>query len=321
MLPSGVEGVLFPNLLGYNWCKMRVLVLGAKGNLGTELLEVLADYEVVAKGHEELDVTDFSRLEGFVRDLRPEALINCAAWTDVDGCESDPRRAFLVNAIGARNVALSARKVGAKLVYISTDYVFDGTKEGPYVEFDPPRPINAYGMSKLLGERFVKEQHPESFILRTAWLYGRKGKNFPRAILSLLQQRDELRVVNDQKGTPTWARDLARQIKDLINTEAYGLYHASSEGSCTWFEFARELLGLLGNKEEEGADGTVVFRIKGKAVRLKPVKTEEFPRPAKRPRNSVLENFLLKVQGLNVMPDWRKSLGRFVEEIKEGGFL
>lgn len=297
-----------------------MLILGARGNLGSELLGVLADYEVIAKGHDELDVTDFGRLEGFVRDLRPEVLINCAAWTDVDGCERDPRRAFLVNAIGARNAALSARKVGAKLVYISTDYVFDGTKEEPYVEFDPPRPINTYGMSKLLGEQYVKEQHPEHFILRTAWLYGRRGKSFPRTILSILRQRDELKVVDDQRGTPTWARDLARQIKDLIGTEAYGLYHASSEGSCTWFEFARELLGLWGSKEEERGDGTVIFRIEGRAIRLEPVKTEEFPRPAKRPKNSVLENFLLKVQGLNMMPNWRESLRRFVEEIKEGGF-
>lgn len=295
---------------------MRILVLGAKGILGTELVRILGErHEVIPRGHEALDICDLPRLKAEARALRPEVIINAAAWTDVDGCEADPQRAYLVNALGARNAAITARAVGAKLVHISTDYVFDGQKQGPYVEDDPPCPLNVYGRSKLLGEFFVREQHPEHFILRTAWLYGEKGRNFPLTILSLARERDEIRVVDDQRGTPTWARDLARQVLMLLETEAYGLYHASSEGSATWFEFAKELFGLLAKERQEQPDRSVTFWLWGRSVRLVPVKTEEFPRPAKRPRNSVLENFLLKAQGLNRMPPWEDSLKRFVEEL------
>lgn len=296
---------------------MRILVLGARGILGTELVRVLGGrHEVIPRAHGEVDICDLGRLEGEAKALRPEAIVNAAAWTDVDGCEGDPQRAYLVNAIGARNVAIAARAVGAKLVHISTDYVFDGEKEGPYLEDDPPRPLNVYGRSKLLGEVLVREQHPEHFILRTSWLYGATGKNFPLTILSLAQEREVIRVVDDQRGTPTWARDLARQVLGLLETEAYGLYHASSEGSATWFEFARELLALWADDREDYPDGSVSYRLGGRRVRLVPIRTEEFPRPARRPKNSVLENFLLKVQGLNRMPPWQDSLKTFVEELK-----
>lgn len=282
--------------------KIKILIIGAGGQLGSDLIRVLADsYRVIPATRADFDITDLEATMGFCKNAKPEVIVHAAAFTDVDGCESQRDKAFLVNGLGTRNVAIAAREVEAKLLYISTDYVFDGAKEGPYLEFDRPNPINVYGQSKLLGEQFVKEQMEKFFIIRTAWLYSASGKNFIKTMLKLAQEGKELRVVNDQRGTPTWTEDLAQQIKELIPTELYGTYHCTSQGSCTWYEFALEIfkqVGLYAN------------------VKVEPVTSEEFPRPAKRPKNSVLENYMLKLQGLDTMPPWEESLERFMKKAK-----
>ncbi|MBC7292878.1 MAG: dTDP-4-dehydrorhamnose reductase, partial [Thermoleophilia bacterium] len=207
---------------------MRVLILGAAGQLGSELCSVLgAEHEVIAMTRTEADFAHLSQLLAIARRASPDVIINAAAYTDVDGCETNWDRAFLVNALGARNAAIAAREVGAKLVHVSTDYVFDGRKDGPYFEFDPPSPINVYGASKLWGENLVRKQWPKHFIVRTAWLYDRSGKNFVKTMFRLAREQKDLRVVNDQRGTPTWAADLARQIAKLVQTDWYGTYHCT----------------------------------------------------------------------------------------------
>ncbi|RLG08530.1 MAG: dTDP-4-dehydrorhamnose reductase [Thaumarchaeota archaeon] len=280
---------------------MKVLILGATGQLGSALCSVLAtELEVIAATRKEFDITDLTATRSFILATEPDVVINPAAYTDVDGCEKEREKAFLVNAIGARNVAIAAREVGAKLVHISTDYVFDGSKDGPYVEYDPPHPLNVYGWSKLMGEQMVREQNPRSFILRVAWLYSSSRKNFVKTMLRLAMEREEIRVVSDQRGTPTFVGDVAQQIKLLIETDYYGLYHCTSQGSCTRYEFAKE-----------------IFRLAGVPVKVVPVTSAEFPTPARRPPHSVLENFLLKVQGLDIMPHWKESLAAQIQRIKE----
>lgn len=279
---------------------MRVLVLGSEGQLGSELSRVLVDHDLTPARHYEVDVAQLARLIDFARHARPDVIINAAGYTDVDGCETNKEKAFLVNAIGARNAAIAARKVKADLIHISTDYVFDGNKEGPYVESDSAQPLNIYGWSKLLGERMVMEQNPQTFIMRAAWLYGSAGRNFVKTMLTLARDKEEISVVNDQKGTPTFAGDMARQIKLLMDTESYGLYHCTSQGCCTWYEFARE-----------------IFRLAGIPVKVIPVTSAEYPRPAKRPATTVLDNLMLRVQGLDIMPTWKDSLAAHIEEIKE----
>jgi dTDP-4-dehydrorhamnose reductase len=280
---------------------LRVLVMGAGGQLGIEVCRALdEEHEVVPATRDEVDIADLDRVLSFVKKTSPQAIINTAAYTDVDGCEANKEIAFLVNAIGARNVAIAAREADAKLVHISTDYVFDGNKNGPYLEYDPPCPLNVYGWSKLLGEQMVREQTPRSFILRVAWLYSAHGKNFVKTMLKLAKERSEIQVVSDQRGTPTFAGDVAKQIKLLIETDAYGLYHCTSQGSCSRYEFAKE-----------------IFRLAGISVRLLPVESSQFPTLAKRPPHSVLENFMLKIQGLDIMPHWLDSLEGELPKIKE----
>jgi len=280
---------------------MRILVLGSSGQLGSELCSVLDDHEVVPATHSEIDIAQLDLLLKAAMRIRPDVIINAAAYTDVDGCEVERERAFLVNAAGARNAAIAARKAGAVLVHISTDYVFDGMKEEPYVEYDATNPLSVYGVSKLLGERMAMEQNPSSFILRVAWLYSPMRKNFVRTMLSLARERDEVRVVNDQRGAPTYAGDVARQIRLLIETECYGLYHCTSEAA---------------------APGTIspgeIFRLAGIDVNVVPVTSAEFPRPAKRPASSVLDNFMLRIQGLDIMPSWDDSLTAHINEIRGG---
>ncbi|MFZ5435628.1 MAG: dTDP-4-dehydrorhamnose reductase [Bacillota bacterium] len=280
---------------------VKVLITGAAGQLGADLVKVLGHggCQVIPAGRADFDITDLEATVKFITGAQPDAVVHSAAFTDVDACESQREKAFAVNSLGARNVAVAARKVDAKLFYISTDYVFDGLKEGSYFEFDRPNPLNVYGRSKLWGEELVKEQLQKFFIIRTAWLYGRVGRNFVKTMLMLGREKWELQVVNDQRGTPTYTGDLALQIKELLPTELYGTYHCSSQGACTWYEFAVE-----------------IFRLAGLSVRVKPVTTEEFRRPAKRPKNSVLENFALNLEGLDIMPHWKESLEKFMRAFK-----
>lgn len=279
----------------------KLLITGAAGQLGQALVQAGArqGWEVVATDLPELNITDPRVVQAVLSRQRPEVVINAAAATRVDDLESDPDGALRVNAAGPRNLAVACRRLGAKLIHLSTDYVFDGAKPGPYVEWDATSPLSVYGRSKLLGEEWVRQQCPDHFIVRTAWLYGMPGPNFVTAILARGRQLEpdgELKVVYDQRGTPTSALALAPQLLALAATEAFGTYHATCQGETTWFEFA-----------------ALILKTAGIAVRVTPCTTAEFPRPAPRPANSVLENRLLNVAGLDLMPAWETAYQQFWE--------
>jgi dTDP-4-dehydrorhamnose reductase len=271
---------------------MKVLITGGAGQLGRALVQELKhrDWEVVVTDLGELDISDRDAVRGGLAAQRPEVVINAAAATRVDDLEDAPDLAFKVNSLGPRHLAVACRHLGAKLVHISSDYVFDGTKTGPYLEWDAPNPLSVYGWSKLLGEEGVREQCLDHFILRTAWFYGLPGPNFVNAILARARSGQDLQVVNDQRGTPTSAPALARQILALVETEAFGTYHATCQGEATWYEFALLILKLA---ELE--------------VKVRPCASREFPRPARRPANSVLENRMLQLAGLDLMPAWQEA--------------
>ncbi len=279
----------------------KLLITGAAGQLGQALVPEARrqGWEATATDLADLDITDSRMVREALNRHRPEVVVNAAAATRVDELESDPDGALRVNALGPRNLAVACRRLGAKLVQLSTDYVFDGTKTGAYVEWDATAPLSVYGRSKLLGEEWVRQQCPDHFIVRTAWLYGVPGPNFVMAILARsrsLGPGEELRVVQDQRGTPTSTLALAPQLLALAATEAFGTYHATCQGETTWYEFAR-----------------LIAATAGLAVRVTPCLTAEFPRPAPRPGNSVLENRLLKVAGLDLMPDWEAAYRQFWE--------
>jgi dTDP-4-dehydrorhamnose reductase len=282
----------------------RILITGSKGQLGRALNQVLSDKpeitiintdmgELTAYCPISLDITNAVAVLNFVQDLKPDVIINCAAHTAVDLCESDQERAYKINALGPKNLSVAAHAVDAKLVHVSTDYVFDGEADKPYTEDDTTNPKSVYGTTKLAGEEFVMENCTKHFIIRTAWLYG-EGKNFVKTMLSLAEKNPEVRVVKDQYGTPTSSIELARAISKLIDTESYGIYHGTCEGSTSWYEFAVE-----------------IFRLTGKNVKVNPITTEEYPTPAKRPMYSVLENKNLKKLGI-FMKSWEEALQEYL---------
>jgi len=274
---------------------MRILVTGANGQLGYELQRALSGEDLILADRPDYELTD-PKLGDKIASTRPNLVIHTAGYTDVDGCEGDPDTAFQVNAQGTRRVAEGAAKATARLIYLSTDYVFDGKKTEPYTERDPVNPLNVYGRSKLLGEQEALAVCPETLIIRTSWLYGAIGKNFVKTILQLAATRPEIRVVNDQRGSPTYARDLAGAIARLIRQDARGLVHAGGEGECTWYEFADAII------QETGSD-----------CRLIPISTAESGRLAVRPSYSVLSTALLRQHGLNLLP-WRAGLRLFIAE-------
>ncbi len=277
----------------------RVLVTGAAGMLGTELVPLFRrDFDVTAADIAEFDMRDAAATDAFVSAAAPDVIINCAAYTDVDGAESDPEAAFDVNAGGAGNVAAAAKRVGARVVQVSTDYVFDGTGDTPYAETDEPRPLGVYGRSKLAGERKVAEVSQDALIVRTAWLYGHAGPNFIEKMLSLASSGRVLRVVADQVGAPTNVRDLAGAILELIAVEATGVVNATNRGWCTWFEFAREILDLAGLED----------------IPVEPVTSEEFPRPAPRPGYSVLSLARLVSLTGKEPRSWQDALAEYLAE-------
>ena len=246
-----------------------------------------------------LDVTDTERVLAIVGENRPDVVIHAAAYTDVDGCERDPDRAFRVNALGTWNVAAACRQSGAALVYISTDFVFDGEKGEPYTEYDVPRPIGCYGASKLAGETHVRALCPRHYIVRTAWLYGEHGKNFPYAILNAAKTKKELSVVADQVGSPTFTFDLAAAIRDLIDNPLCGTYHITNKGACSWCDFARRILSLADIGD----------------VEVKPIKSEEWPSPTRRPKYSVLRHYALELQGKDNLRSWEDALADFISRL------
>lgn len=277
----------------------RVLVTGAAGMLGTELVPLFRrEFDVTPADVAEFDLRDAAATDAFVAEAKPAVVINCAAYTDVDGAESDPEAAFDVNAGGAENIAAAAERVGARVVQVSTDYVFDGTGDTPYAETDEPRPLGVYGRSKLAGERKVAEACSDALIVRTAWLYGHAGPNFIEKMLSLASSGRVLRVVDDQVGAPTNVRDLAGAILELIAVEATGVVNATNRGWCTWFEFAREILDLAGHED----------------VPIEPVTSEEFPRPAPRPGYSVLSLARLVSLTGKEPRSWQDALAEYLAE-------
>jgi len=276
-----------------------LLITGAAGQLGQALIPEAGQqgWELVATDVSDLDITDAQAVWRELSRLRPEVVINAAAATQVDALESDPDMALKVNGLGPRNLAVACRRLGLKLIHLSTDYVFDGAKAGPYVEWDATGPLSVYGRSKLLGEEWVRQQCPDHFIVRTAWLYGLPGPNFITAILARgrsLAPAGELKVVADQRGTPTSALALAPQLLALAETEAFGTYHATCQGETTWYGFA-----------------CLILQTAGIEVGITPCTTAAYPRPAPRPANSILDNRLLKVAGLDLMPSWQAAFKQF----------
>lgn len=277
---------------------MKIIVAGGKGQLGLELskqLSLHSKYEVISTDRNELNILDFYQVNSFVEEIKPDVIINCAAHTAVDLCETDVENAYKINALGARNLAMCCEKIGAKFVQVSTDYVFDGRGTRPYREDDITCPNSIYGTSKLLGEQFTKEFCSKYFIIRTAWLYG-DGNNFVKTMLKLSETNNELNVVDDQIGSPTSTVDLAKAIINLINTEYYGTYHGTCEGQCSWYEFAKK-----------------IFEIKNIEITVNPVTSEQFKRPAPRPAYSVLDNFMLKLVDLNTFRKWEDSLEEYLK--------
>jgi dTDP-4-dehydrorhamnose reductase len=279
---------------------MKVLVTGAKGMLGSDVCEALAPaHEVLAVDWEDFDITDEQAVRDALTQARPELVIHCAAWTYVDGCEWDPARAFLQNEQGTRNIAAAAASIGAGMIYISTDFVFDGTKTEPYTEADEPHPLSVYGASKLAGEEAVRNLVPNYYIVRSAWLYGRHGKNFVRTILQKAQEQDTLRVVGDQYGSPTYTRDLAQALVELVVAGRLhsGTYHLVNSGACSWAELAAEALRLTGSQ-----------------TKITPIPASAWPSPTKRPAYSVLRSRRLEEMGFRPLRDWREALADYMKE-------
>ena len=278
----------------------KIIVTGCNGQLGravNEYYKNAADISFVNTDVAELDITDIDAVMKLAREVNPYAIINCAAHTAVDACETQYEKAFAINAIGARNLAIASRETGAKLVHISTDYVFDGKGTRPYVETDPTNPMGAYGSTKRAGEEFVKAFADRWFILRTAWLYG-DGKNFAKTMLRLSETHDEVRVVGDQFGSPTSTVELTKAIDALLFTENYGLFHATCEGSCCWADFAKE-----------------VFRLAGKDTHVEAITTEEYGAPAPRPAYSVLDNRMFRLTTDFSFADWHDAIAAYMKTL------
>jgi dTDP-4-dehydrorhamnose reductase len=282
---------------------MKVAVIGANGQLGMDIVQefVRAGDEVCSITHDEIDVSLFDSVRGVLLESRPELIVNTAAMHHVENCEQEPLKAYAVNALGARNLALVARQLDAVMVHISTDYVFDGSQSEPYLETDPALPLNVYGNTKLAGEAFVRSTIEKHFILRTSALYGQHpcrakgGRNFVELMLKLAGERDELRVVHDEVVSPTFTVELAKQIVLLGRTDNFGLYHATAEGACSWYEFAQK-----------------IFEIADLKVNLVVAAPNEFPAKVPRPKHSVLENHALKALGLNSFQSWENGLGTYL---------
>jgi dTDP-4-dehydrorhamnose reductase len=277
---------------------MRVLVTGAGGQLGADLLRAFGDDDVVGLTRAELDVTHEPAVVAAVRDHAPDLVVHAAAYTKVDACEADPDTAWRVNAIGSWWVARACALADAALVYVSTDYVFDGLAGRPYTEFDHPNPLSMYGRSKQAGEQLVRQTLPSHYIVRTSWVQGQHGGNFVKTMLRLGRERGAVSVVDDQTGAPTFAADLAVAIRALAVTGRHGTYHLTNEGHCTWFEFAR-----------------AIFEEADVAVALTPTDTATFNAPAPRPAFSVLDNCMARLTGLAPLPPWRASLQRLLAEL------
>jgi dTDP-4-dehydrorhamnose reductase len=284
---------------------MKILLTGAKGQLGSECKEVMkSDYEIIDTDLEEFDITSWDNVILTINQLSPDIILNCAAFTNVDECETKRRECERINVEGPRNLAQGAARYEKVIVHISSDFVFNGRKRlpQPYFEDDPMSPLSFYGVTKMESETAVKQNTLNYILIRTGWLYGIRGDNFIKRILALALQKDResLRVVNDQFGSPTWSYRLAQQIKVLIDKGKEGVYHASSEGYCSRYEWVQYVLERMDIK-----------------IPVLSCTSDEYPTPAKRPANSILENRQLKTEGLNIMPNWQKDLDTFLDTYGE----
>jgi dTDP-4-dehydrorhamnose reductase len=280
---------------------MRILVLGARGMLGTDLLKEWQSDDLIPADSAEADIRNFAEVQKLVSGVRPDWIVLSAAYTDVDGCERDPELAFAVNGTGVENVARAAQAIAARIFLVSTDYVFAGVSSRPYENDDPIAPLNVYGASKAAGEAALRNSTAAWCIGRTSWLFGVNGPSFPQRILQAAETRPELSVVNDQVGSPTYTRDLACAIRDLVRKDARGITHITNEGICSWFDFAREILLQSGRQ----------------SVPVLPITTDQSGRPARRPNYSVLSPASLHAYGLRLRP-WQEALRAFLEERSSG---
>ncbi len=270
---------------------MKILVTGANGMLGQDLVPILEkeNFDIIPTDLHNLDITDEEAVKNFIDETKPDFIIHAAAYTDVDGAESNPEKALLINEKGTENLSKYCALADIPMLYISTDYVFDGTKNAPYLPNDTTNPINVYGLSKLKGEEVLQKHCSKFYIARTSWLYGHKGKNFVETMINLAQKNPELKVVSDQTGCPTWTVELSNAIVKIIKENyAYGIYHTCGSGHTSWHGFASEIMKLM------NLNVTVI-----------PVNTEQFPRPAKRPLYSVMENN-------GICLDWKQSLKQYI---------
>ena len=281
---------------------MRILVTGANGQLGSDVVDCLLQngHEVIRAHKEDCDITDAAAVYGYFDSVAPEAVIHCAAYTAVDRAESDREACFAVNVTGSENVAKAAEKHRAKCVYISSDYVFDGEGEIPFETDGKKGPKNYYGLTKLEGENATLENCTRAFIVRISWVFGMNGGNFVKTIARISAENDEINVVDDQVGSPTYTKDVSRVLAEMVTTEKYGVYHVTNEGFCSWREFAGEII-----------------KITGENCRVNPVTSAEYPRPALRPLNSRLSKRSLDENGFDRLPPWQNALARFLEEYRQ----
>jgi dTDP-4-dehydrorhamnose reductase len=274
---------------------MKIAITGATGMLGQALCKAFAKHSVYPLSSRQLDVASLDDVRQKVSDLKPDWILHTAAFTHVDEAESNPFEVYRVNVLGARNLAAAAFENGSRLVYYSTDYVFDGTQKRPYREWDPTHPINEYGRSKLAGEFFIRSICPLHLIVRTSWLFGSKGSHFVEKIAQLAREKESLDVVSDQRGSPTFTNDLAYMTLCLVEGEKRGTYHVTNSGNCSWHELACEIVALS-----------------GLSLQVNPIESSAYPTPARRPANSVLQNYLLELEGIPLLRSWQGALEAFL---------
>jgi len=285
---------------------MKVLVTGSKGMLGVDLTAQLQkeEHNVIGVDIDSLDICDLDAVIRTIDECKPSIVINCAGYTDVDRCETDIENAYKVNSIGPKNLAIASNQFDIPILHIGTDYIFDGKTNKPYLEGDLAYPLSIYGKSKLFGEENIKNHTNKYFILRTQWLYGKYGKNFVKTMLSLAEKGNVLKVVNDQFGSPTYTKDFASTICEIIETSSYGTYHVTNSGICSWYEFAK-----------------CIMKLAKLDIEVKPCTTEEFPRPAKRPKYSPLENLNLRLCNFKILRHYEDALKEYLDEIQYAGKL
>jgi dTDP-4-dehydrorhamnose reductase len=278
----------------------KILVTGYNGQLGYDVVKEgkRQDLEIIGTTSSELDITDRSMVSNYINEVKPDVIIHCAAYTAVDNSEDDRKRCWEVNVIGTENLAEAAKVINSKFMYISTDYVYEGVGTVPYKETDQPNPTGYYGLTKYEGEKVVQSLIKDFFIVRISWVFGINGENFIKTMLRLAETRNELNVVGDQYGSPTYTVDLAKLLIEIIQSEKYGIYHASNEGFCNWADFASE-----------------IFKLTDKKVSINSIKTEQYPTRAVRPKNSRMSKQKLVDNGFNPLPSWQDALNRYLKEL------